>query len=90
VLRYCTENLLGAALAGQEKYADAEPLLVNSARVLLAAAGQLPPADRRLLVSCVQRVVDLYDAWQRPDDAAVWRKRLEALQQARSRRAQLP
>jgi serine/threonine protein kinase len=90
LLRYGTESLLGAALAGQEKYADAEPLLVNSAREMLAAAGHLPPADRRLLVACVQRVVDLYDAWQRPDDAAVWRKHLQTLKQARSRRAQLP
>jgi serine/threonine protein kinase len=74
-----TESLLGTALAGQKKYADAEPFLVNSAKVLVASAAKLPPVVRPLVVEVVQRVIDLYDAWDRPDDAAPWRKTLKGL-----------
>jgi hypothetical protein len=79
VLRYDTESLLGAALAGQKKYAEAEPLLVNSAKVLAANAAKLSPPDRQLMLAAVQRVIDLYDAWERPEDAARWRKELDML-----------
>jgi serine/threonine-protein kinase len=79
VLRSDTESLLGAALAGQKKYADAEPLLVKSATVLKNNAAKVGPANRPLVLAAVGRVVDLYVAWDRPDDAARWRKDLEAL-----------
>jgi serine/threonine protein kinase/tetratricopeptide (TPR) repeat protein len=77
--RFHTESLLGAALAGQKKYADAEPLLLGSAKVLVANAAQMPAANRPLVLAAVQRVIDLYDAWQRPEDAATWRKTLATL-----------
>jgi hypothetical protein len=79
VLYHVTENLLGAALAGQKKYAAAEPLLVQSAQALKAAAPKLSPADRRSLLAAVQRVIDLYEVWERPEDAARWRMELATL-----------
>jgi serine/threonine protein kinase len=75
--RYQTAGVLGAALAGQKKHAEAEPLLVDAAKFLLANA----PSDRAALRAALQRVIDLYDAWDRPEDAALWRKQLEALRQ---------
>jgi hypothetical protein len=77
--RHGTANLLGAALAGQKKYADAEPLLLDSARALAGAYAKLPPPVQRQVLAVVQRVIDLYDAWDRPDDAAMWRKKLQEL-----------
>jgi hypothetical protein len=77
VARFETASLLGAALAGQKKYAEAEPLLLDAARAALANADQLTPDTRKVAVAAVQRLIDLYAAWDRPDDAARWRKELE-------------
>jgi tetratricopeptide (TPR) repeat protein len=78
-LCYDTESLLGAALAGQKDFASAEPLLLNSASKLRASAAKLSPANHQRLVAAVQRVVDLYEAWDRPDDASHWRNELQTL-----------
>jgi hypothetical protein len=81
--RYLTASLLGAALTGQKKYAEAEPLLVDSATLFKANAAQFTTAAQQKMVQdTVQRVIDLYDAWDRPEDAARWRKELETLQRA--------
>jgi serine/threonine protein kinase/Tfp pilus assembly protein PilF len=80
-MRYGTTSLLGAALAGQRKYTEAEPLLVDSAKVLVANAAKLSQMNRQLMLAAVQRVIDLYDAWGRPDDAAKWRKKLDKLKE---------
>jgi serine/threonine protein kinase len=77
VPRYHTESLLGAALAGEKNYAAAEPLLLSSANALKENATRLSPANRQRMLAAIQRVIDLYEAWQRPDDAARWRKELE-------------
>jgi tetratricopeptide (TPR) repeat protein len=74
-----TESLLGAALAGQQKYADAEPLLGDSARALKALAVDSSAARRQAALTAVQRVIDLYETWGRPEDAARWRAELEGL-----------
>jgi serine/threonine protein kinase len=79
VMHHHTTSVLGAALAGQQKYADAEPLLVKSATGLVANAAKLSPRNRERMLAAVQRVIDLYDAWDRPEDAAHWRKQLEML-----------
>jgi serine/threonine protein kinase len=77
--RHWSASLLGAALAGQQKYVEAEPLLLDSARPFVANAAKLSPANRQLMLAAVQRVIELYDAWDRPADAARWRKQLKAL-----------
>jgi hypothetical protein len=74
VLRYDTESLLGAALAGQEKDAEAEPLLTGSAKVLLASAAKLSPANQKLAAAAAQRVIDFYAARGNADEAARWRQ----------------
>jgi tetratricopeptide (TPR) repeat protein len=79
VASYDAESLLGAALAGQEKYSDAEPLLVGSANGFKTMAAKLSGTDRQLMLAAVQRVIDLYIAWDRPEDAARWRTQLQAL-----------
>jgi serine/threonine protein kinase len=79
-MRYDTESLLGAALAGQKAFAEAEPLLVGSAKVLLANYGKLSPGNQWLAVAAGQRVIALYDAWKRPEEAATWRKWLNEVQ----------
>src|SRR5262249_29843425 len=82
--------LLGAALLGREKYADAELLLLQ------AYQGMRKPkmdqgherhdalTERRFLEGLIQ----LYDAWGKPDEAAKWRQELEATTKAAEQHGQ--
>jgi len=71
-------SLLGAALLGQQKYADAEPLLVRGYEGMNERAAKLGAEGQRGLITALERVVQLYDAWDRKDQADEWRKKLEA------------
>jgi hypothetical protein len=70
-------SLLGGALLGQRKYADAEPLLVHAYEGLKRRAAQIPPEDQPSLSTALGRLVPLYGAWGRHDEAAKWRKESE-------------
>jgi tetratricopeptide (TPR) repeat protein len=78
-----TKSLLGGALLGQRNYADAEPLLLNGYNGLKQAEAQIKPIDRNLWAGdALARLVKLYNAWGKPDEAARWRKALEAIRPA--------
>jgi hypothetical protein len=82
--RFYVMNLLGASLAGQKNYADAEPLLLESCQGLQQRQASLLPflnAPRRITES-LERLVQLYDAWGKPAQAAEWKQKLAAFQQA--------
>jgi hypothetical protein len=73
-------SLLGASLAGQKKYAEAEPLLVQAHEESISLARDAPLllADfNRYRAETVERLVQLYDAWGKQVEAAKWRKELE-------------
>jgi eukaryotic-like serine/threonine-protein kinase len=77
------QSLLGDALLGQQKYAEAEPHLVHAClemKKLVTDSGHTyhSSLDRRNLIEALERLVQLYDATNRPDEAAQWRKELEA------------
>jgi tetratricopeptide (TPR) repeat protein len=72
-----TRSLLGGALAGQKKHAEAEPLLRAGYEGLKARAKAIPPRSQFLLTEALERLVQLYDAWGKPDQAAAWRHQLE-------------
>jgi len=81
------ESLLGAALLGQEKYADAEPHLVRGYQGLKEMAKSpghkfIGQSDRENLAEALERLVRFYDATNRPDEAATGRKELEAQSKA--------
>ena len=40
-------------------------------------------SPRQHLTEALERLVQLYDAWDKPDEAAKWRKELEALTDGR-------
>jgi hypothetical protein len=73
-----TESLLGAALVGQKKLTEAEPLLVASAKALIADATKLSPAEKKYAAVAIDRVIELYGAQGKADEAAQWRKRRDA------------
>jgi serine/threonine-protein kinase len=67
-----SRGVLGASLAAQGQLAAAEPLLVAELEALSAARGEGSTTTRWQL----QRLVDLYVAWGRNDEAARYRARL--------------
>jgi hypothetical protein len=72
---FATEFL---ALLGQKKYADAEPLLLQSCAGMIECAAKIPAAGRMQLIQALERPGQLYDAWGMPEKAADWRKKLAA------------
>jgi hypothetical protein len=71
-----TQSLLGGALLGQEKYADAEPLLRHGYEGMKEHETQIPMKAQRRLTEALERLVQLYEAWGKSDQAAHWRRRL--------------
>src|SRR5207302_8831601 len=71
-----TNSMLGGALLGQKKYADAEPLLRSGYEGLKEREAKIPPQGKVRLTEAIQRLIDLYTAWDKPDQAAEWRKKL--------------
>ena len=74
--RFHTMSLLGAALAGQKKYAQAEPLLIAGYEGLKAREARIAAPARGRLRAAAGRIVPFYEAWGKPDRAAEWRKTL--------------
>jgi non-specific serine/threonine protein kinase/serine/threonine-protein kinase len=71
----------GQALMEVGAYADAEPLLLDNYKGLKRAAAdaRTPSHDQQVrLRDSVARLVQLYEVWDKPDEAAKWRKELEA------------
>jgi serine/threonine protein kinase len=73
---YSAVSALGACLSDQAKYADAEDLLLESQEGLEDLVAELPRTARSEMTRCMERLVSLYDAWNKPADAATWRRRL--------------
>jgi Flp pilus assembly protein TadD len=81
-----TQSLLGEALQDQKKFADAEPLLLNGYQGLKAREDSIPSPDRPRLAKAGERLVKLYKSWAKSDEAAKWRKQLEARSTTRTTR----
>ena len=71
-----TRSVLGGSLLGQKKYAEAEPLIVSGYEGLKAREAKIPPPGKPRLTEAAERVLKLYEAWGKKDDAAKWRARL--------------
>jgi len=75
--RYWSQSLLGASLAGRGKYAEAESLLVSGYRGMIERAATIPFEDRLASREAGRRIVQLYESWGKPDQAAEWRAQLQ-------------
>ena len=78
--KFNSRSLLGGALLGQEKYAQAEPLLLSGFEGLKQRQDQIPPQGKPRLKETLERLVRLYEATSRPDQAAAWKQRLTHLE----------
>jgi tetratricopeptide (TPR) repeat protein len=74
-LRFRAESLLGASLAGQKKYAEAEPLLLEGYQGMLARKSRIDIPDWYHLDLAHEWLVQLYKDWGKPDKAAEWRRK---------------
>jgi eukaryotic-like serine/threonine-protein kinase len=72
-------SMLGGSLLGQKKYADAEPLLLSGYEGMKQREGNIPLEGKVRLSDALQRLVQLYQATKRPDQAAEWKQKLAAL-----------
>ena len=68
-----SQSLLGGALLGQEKYADAEPLLLAGYEGMKQREKTIPPQGKVRLTEAVERLIELYTATNKPDEVTKWR-----------------
>jgi serine/threonine protein kinase/tetratricopeptide (TPR) repeat protein len=81
-ITFHAQSMLGGALFLEKKYADAEPLLLEGYLGMKQRAPSIPMLFQKRLTDAIQRLVQLYEAWGKADEAAKWRKELEARQAA--------
>jgi len=68
--RFRAESLLGASLAGERKYAEGEPLLLEGYQGMLARKDRIDAADRYYLERAHRWLIQLYKDWGKPGMAA--------------------
>jgi hypothetical protein len=71
---FSTQSMLGAALAGQKKYAEAEPLLLKGYERMKAREKSIPPKAGSRVAESLDRLVELYTAMGKPDEAKKYRE----------------
>jgi serine/threonine protein kinase len=75
-------SMLGEALLGRQKYAEAEPLLKAGYEGLKQREAKVPPAAKVRLAESLERLVRLYEATGKKDEAARWRLELDGVRPA--------
>jgi hypothetical protein len=74
--RFNAMSLLGGALMSQARYGEAEPLVVAGYEGLKAREAKIRGTSRDSLLEGAIRVVRLYEAWGKSEQAAAWKDRL--------------
>jgi tetratricopeptide (TPR) repeat protein len=69
-------NWLGAIQLSRKAYPEAEALMLPGSDSFIVAKAEMSPHERRLAVG---HIVKLYEAWERPNETAVWQRRLADL-----------
>ena len=69
-------NWLGTIQLARQRYPDAEALLLPTADPILVSAGQMSVAERR---TAIDHIVQLYQAWGKPDQVAAWQQKLDSI-----------
>src|SRR5262249_47197459 len=72
---FYAKSLLGEALLRQRKYAGAEPLLLAGYEGLKRRQRVIPETGARRLAEAADRLVQLYDSWNKKDKMIEWQKR---------------
>ena len=70
------QSMLGASLAGEKRYEEAEALLLSGYEGMLQQKASMPASRPDRLERAGEWIVHLYQDWGKPDKAAKWRKKL--------------
>jgi tetratricopeptide (TPR) repeat protein len=87
---FSAKALLGEALLGQKKYADAEPMLLAGYEGMRQREKTIPPEGKVRLPEAIERLVQLYEALDKKDDAAKWNKELDVIKAAQKMKEKQP
>jgi len=68
-----SQSILGAHLVLARRFLEAERNLLEGEAALVEARGESAP----IIQDARKRLVQLYEAWLKPDEAATWRSRLQ-------------
>jgi hypothetical protein len=68
---------VGAALSGQQKFPEAEKLLLSGQQGLEARMARMPADQKIWLRFSEQKLVDLYSTWGKTEEAARWGTKLQ-------------
>jgi serine/threonine protein kinase len=82
---FAAQSVLGGSLLGQKKYAEAKPLLLQSYEGLKQREAKIPANHKQVLTDTLERLVELYEAWGKPEQAEAWRKQLPSHKEDRPR-----
>jgi tetratricopeptide (TPR) repeat protein len=74
--RFSAQSLLGSALAGQQRFAAAEPLLLSGYAGLLQRKDTIASMDKIRVAEAREAIVELYRSWGQPDKAEKWQSKL--------------
>jgi hypothetical protein len=67
-----TQSLIGAALMGQKKFADAEHHLLKGYEGMKAREKTIPPQTSIRIPEAINRLIKLYTATNKPDEVKKW------------------
>jgi hypothetical protein len=70
------QSLLGAALTGLKRFAEAEPLLLAGYENLKKQQSRIPAGSAQVLPDAGARLVKLYVDWGAPEKAEAWKQSL--------------
>jgi serine/threonine protein kinase len=70
------QSLLGEVLAGEQRFADAEPLLLAGFAGLKAQGSRIPASAGVNLLHTGECLVKLYTVWGKPVEAESWRRKI--------------
>src|SRR6185503_19862224 len=77
-----TRSMLGEALLGQKRYAEAEPLLLAGYRGMTERQAAVVDREKgsvaTRIVQALERLVKFYEAQGNATEAAAWREKLDA------------
>jgi hypothetical protein len=83
---FSTRSLVGDCLLGQQKYAEAEPLLLSGYQGLKEREASIPQFGKPRVQEALQRLVRLYGATSQTNQMAKWKMELEEFDRTQTNR----
>jgi hypothetical protein len=75
-VRWHSQSLLGASLAGQRMYSESEAPLISGYRGMIDREASIPFEERSALTQTAKWIIALYESWGKPMKAAEWQNQL--------------